>query len=174
MGDLLYGYCLAIGALLYQNMFHSVVFTVLCCIIGHYLNSYYENNYYESGIRWKPLLLQVVFTTAVWGSIFFNCEKDTIIIYIAGALISFIVSLILCFIHAKNQGATLVGTFCALLSQILMSIGASLATIIFLFLLILALGGGGSDDDKKKRTKQDKMKRLIIYNEIQDEEDKLF
>ena len=138
-----------------NDIFSAVVFAVVTCLVGYFLNSYYVNRYGVSGISWPPLILQIVFVVSAWaGHEFFKCDASRIALFIAGALVCFVVSLVHCLVRVNRHGATALDVLCALLAQILISIGSSVASVIIVFLILIALGGNKNDEDKKKNKKR--------------------
>jgi len=151
------------------------VFMLVCCFLGCYLMEHYEEKYdvQGAGVKRIPAFFQVLSSCAAIVILFFsdNGEKGLLYLQICCGLAVFfcIIGLYLCFRDAKRIGATSFDIFCVMIAQFILPLGAFLA-LVFCVIVFLLLSGG-SDDKKKDR---EKMKKLIIYNEIQDEEDKLF
>ncbi len=115
-----------------------IVLSVICCVIGFFLNRTYATKYGEAAVQWKLFVLQVIGIGGALTQLPVNEISLCFLFWITVTLLSYGAGLLLCRQHAKRQQAGPSDTVIAMAAQALLPVGA--AVVILLTAGMIAFG----------------------------------
>ena len=152
-----------------------LILTVLSCVAGIGINKRCKAKYNHYATAWWPFAFQTFFLVASWftkpSGVLSNesgrASSLRFFIWVALTILAFLVGIVMCWRQAESFGASNDDKYLAVLSQILLPIGATLLIIGVFFLL-----GAAQDPNKKGKKNTQKSKvgqtdafgRKIIYD----------
>ena len=115
-----------------------IVLSVICCVVGFFLNRTYAKKYGEAAVQWKLFVLQVIGIGGALTQLPTDEISFRFLFWIVVTLLSYGAGLWLCRQHAKRQQAGSGDTVVAMAAQAILPVGA--AVVILLATGMIAFG----------------------------------
>ena len=115
-----------------------IILSVICCVVGFFLNRTYAKKYGEAAVQWKLFVLQVIGIGGALTQLPGNEISFRFLFWITVTLLSYGAGLWQCRQHAKRQQAGPDDTVVAMAAQAILPVGA--AAVILLAVGMIAFG----------------------------------
>ena len=115
-----------------------IVLSVICCVVGFFLNRTYATKYGEAAVQWKLFVLQVIGIGGALTQLPTDEISFRFLFWIVVTLLSYGAGLWLCWQHAKRQQAEPGDNVVAMAAQAILPVGA--AAVILLAVGMIAFG----------------------------------
>ena len=115
-----------------------IILSVICCVVGFFLNRTYAKKYGEAAVQWKLFVLQVIGIGGALTQLPGNEISFRFLFWITVTFLSYGAGLWLCRQHAKRQQAGPDDTVVAMAAQAILPVGA--AVVILLATGMIAFG----------------------------------
>ena len=115
-----------------------IVLSVICCVVGFFLNRTYAKKYGEAAVQWKLFVLQVLGIGGALTQLPADEVPFRFLFWIMVTLLSYGAGLWQCRQHAKRQQAGPDDTVVAMAAQAILPVGA--AAVILLAVGMIAFG----------------------------------